>query len=89
MGLVSRSKQPFQFENIWLKANRFEEIICTWWDSYQVVGSPSFVLGRMLTFFKDLKKWNKDFWHISAQKQNHHGEFVGFRRGGGCPSIIH
>ena len=44
---------------MWLKDEGFVERVRSWWDSYNILGAPSFVLANKLKFLKnDLKKWN-------------------------------
>ena len=58
-GSFQRGRRPFRFENIWLKDEGFVERVRSWWDSYNILGAPSFVLANKLKFLKnDLKKWN-------------------------------
>jgi hypothetical protein len=58
-GNIQRRRRPFRFENMWLKAEGFVERVQSWWESYQVDGTPSFVLAHKLKALKgDLKKWN-------------------------------
>ncbi|KAG6637079.1 hypothetical protein CIPAW_11G155500 [Carya illinoinensis] len=42
-GIVS-GRRYFKFENMWLKDEGFVERVRRWWDSYNVSGTPSFVL---------------------------------------------
>jgi hypothetical protein len=54
---IKHGKQPFRFENMWLKAEGFEDKVKLWWDSYQFVGTPSYILANKLMALKlDLKK---------------------------------
>jgi hypothetical protein len=48
----------------------FAERVQSWWESYQVDGTPSFVLANKLKALEgDLKKWNDiEFGHITLQK---------------------
>uniref|UniRef100_A0A2N9FRM3 Reverse transcriptase domain-containing protein n=1 Tax=Fagus sylvatica TaxID=28930 RepID=A0A2N9FRM3_FAGSY len=66
-----RRRRPFHFENMWLKAKGFAERVQSWWESYQVDGTPSFVLAHKLKALKgDLKKWNDtEFRHLNLQKK--------------------
>jgi hypothetical protein len=46
---------------MWLKAEGFVDKIKNWWDSYQIQGTPSYILAFKLKALKeDLKKWNVD-----------------------------
>ena len=71
-GNIQRRRRPFRFENMWLMAEGFVEQVRSWWESYQVEGTPSFVFASKLKALKaDLKKWNETvFGHVNAQKQN-------------------
>ena len=69
-GSILRGRQPFRFENMWLKADGFLERVRNWWGSYQFSGIASFFLTNKLKALKgDLKKWNKDeFGHVTMKK---------------------
>uniref|UniRef100_A0A2N9I5C4 Reverse transcriptase domain-containing protein n=1 Tax=Fagus sylvatica TaxID=28930 RepID=A0A2N9I5C4_FAGSY len=56
---------------MWLKAAGFEDLVKEWWESYSMVGTPSFVFAAKLKALKvDLKKWNvTHFGHVSLQKK--------------------
>lgn len=46
----------FKFENMWLKANGFVELIRQWWRSYQLQDTPNFILtDKLKALKKDLK----------------------------------
>ena len=66
-GSIQRRKRPFRFENMWLKADCFADLVRSWWESYSVAGTPSFVFATKLKALKvDLKKWNEvEFRHVS------------------------
>ncbi|XP_022889505.1 uncharacterized protein LOC111405049 [Olea europaea var. sylvestris] len=60
-GETGGGRRPFRFEKMWLKVEGFREQVQTWWISYDVRGSPSFVLDQKLKSLKrDLKKWNEE-----------------------------
>ena len=65
-GSFQRGRRPFRFKNMWLKDEGFVEKVRSWWDSYNVLGAPSFVLANKLKLLKnDLKKWNMEvFGHV-------------------------
>jgi hypothetical protein len=66
-----RGNRPFRFENMWLKAEGFGELVQGWWDSYQIEGTPSFILAKKLKALKsDLKKWNDEVFGNVAHKRN-------------------
>jgi len=49
----------FKFENMWLKAKGFGDLVNQWLNSYQCFGTPCFVLAYKLKHVKlDLKRWN-------------------------------
>ena len=56
---------------MWLKAEGFGDRVKSWWDSYSVTSTPSYVFAYKLKALKaDLKIWNAtEFGHISMQKQ--------------------
>uniref|UniRef100_A0A2N9FU80 Reverse transcriptase domain-containing protein n=1 Tax=Fagus sylvatica TaxID=28930 RepID=A0A2N9FU80_FAGSY len=70
-GNLQRRRRPFRFENMWLKAEGFVERVRSWWESYQVEGTPSFVFANKLKALKvDLKKWNEtEFGNVNVQKK--------------------
>lgn len=70
-GNIQRKRRPFRFENMWLKAEGFTEKVQSWWDSYQVDGTPSYIFAQKLKALKgDLKKWNEtEFGNINLQKK--------------------
>uniref|UniRef100_A0A2N9GEX2 Reverse transcriptase domain-containing protein n=1 Tax=Fagus sylvatica TaxID=28930 RepID=A0A2N9GEX2_FAGSY len=70
-GVIRRGRRPFRFENMWLKVEGFGDRVKSWWESYSVTGTPSYVFANKLKALKaDLKIWNDtEFGHISMQKQ--------------------
>uniref|UniRef100_A0A2N9HT72 Reverse transcriptase zinc-binding domain-containing protein n=1 Tax=Fagus sylvatica TaxID=28930 RepID=A0A2N9HT72_FAGSY len=70
-GVIRRGRRPFRFENMWLKAEGFGDRVKSWWESYSVMGTPSYVFAYKLKALKaDLKIWNDiEFGHIFVQKQ--------------------
>jgi exonuclease III len=70
-GVIRRERRPFRFENMWLRAEGFGDQVKSWWDSYSVTSTPSYVFAYKLKALKaDLKIWNAtEFGHISMQKQ--------------------
>ena len=44
---------PFRFENMWLKDEGFVERVRSWWEFYNVLGAPSFVLANKLKLLKN------------------------------------
>ena len=54
---------------MWLKTEGFHEKVKLWWESYQFVGSPSYILFRKLLALKeDLRKWNKEEFRNVGEK---------------------
>ena len=52
-----RGKVPFKFENMWLKAEGFSDLIKKWWEEEEAVDFASYVLARKLKVVKEeLKK---------------------------------
>ncbi|KAG2700481.1 hypothetical protein I3760_07G232900 [Carya illinoinensis] len=60
----------FKFENMWLKVDGFVEKVRSWWASYQLLGTPSFILaGKLKALENDLRKWNLEvFGNINDQR---------------------
>lgn len=43
-----------------------------WWSSYQILGTPSFVLaGKLKVLKRDLKFWNAQFFSNLGNQKNH------------------
>ena len=60
-GGLRRGPSPFKFENMWLKAEGFKDLIGGWWQGIVVRGSPSYRLAVKLKGLKqNLKIWNKE-----------------------------
>ena len=60
-GLLGRGPLPFRFENMWLKADGFENLFNEWWQNIEVRGSRSYVLMENLKALTvKLRVWNKD-----------------------------
>ena len=72
VGIYTKAKKPFRFENMWLKDEGFFERVSSWWESYHFQGTPSFALANKLKMLKlDLKGWNvEEFGHIGLRVQN-------------------
>ncbi|RVW82108.1 Transposon TX1 uncharacterized 149 kDa protein [Vitis vinifera] len=61
VGGFSSGKSPFQFENMWLKIDGFQDLVRSWWNGYSVEGSSSHCIAEKLKALKkDLKNWNKE-----------------------------
>ena len=70
-GNIRRGRQPFRFENMWMKAADFLDRVEGWWGSYQFDGTPSFILAKKLRALKaDLKKWNVEVFGNVLFKKN-------------------
>ena len=69
-GFMQRGKSPFRFENMRLKGEGFTGRVQQWWNSYNVSGSPSFVLVQKLRLLKaDLRRWNvEEFGDVNFKK---------------------
>ncbi|KAH0986237.1 hypothetical protein GBA52_013414 [Prunus armeniaca] len=63
------SRPPFRFQQIWLKAPGFLQMVEQWWMSFSFHGCPMFVLSSKLRALKaKLKEWNwRDFGDINAK----------------------
>ena len=70
-GVVRRSRSAFKFENMWLKVEGFVDRVKHWWDGYNFVGSPSFILAKKLKALKaDFKKMEQGgVWCFGFQKE--------------------
>lgn len=69
---LSRGSHSFKFENMWLKAEGFVDMVKQLWDSYKFLGTPCFILANKLKRLKlDLKRWNKEvFDKIEGRKKS-------------------
>jgi endonuclease/exonuclease/phosphatase family metal-dependent hydrolase len=77
-GDFTRSRRPFRFENMWLKADGFKEKVKEWWDSYIFYGTPGYIMACKLKALKvDLKKWNEEvFGNVGVKKNKLMSELV-------------
>ena len=66
VGEVSRGRRPFKFDNMWLEADGFDDLLKYVWDELNVIGPSSFILAKKLNFLKTkLKQWNREvFGHF-------------------------
>ena len=81
-GLSGRGSLPFRFENMWVNADGFKNIINEWWPSNEVRGSGSYVLIEKLKALKvKLKIWNRQVFGRVDEREK-----VSFEEGGslGC-----
>ena len=51
-GGVRSGSTPFRFENVWLKADSFQDLLKIWWQGMLVQGSLSFILTKNLKKIK-------------------------------------
>ena len=72
VGIYTKAKKSFKFENMWLKDEGFLEWVSSWWESYLFQGTQSFSLANKLKMLKsDLKRWNvEEFSNIGLRVQN-------------------
>jgi len=49
---VPSVKRPFKFENMWLEAEGFSDLMKSFWGELNVSGFPSFLLAKKLKFLK-------------------------------------
>ena len=72
MGIYTKAKKSFKFENMWLKDEGFLEWVSSWWESYLFQRTQSFSLANKLKMLKsDLKRWNvEEFSNIGLRVQN-------------------
>ena len=58
---IRRDSIPFRFENMWLKEEEFKDLLKSWWQGFNFMGSCSFILAAKLKALKgNLKTWNKE-----------------------------
>ncbi|KAJ9701144.1 hypothetical protein PVL29_006475 [Vitis rotundifolia] len=69
-GGMRKGKNPFRFENMWLRVEGFMDKLKDWWQSYNFRGTPSFVLAKKLQALKyDLRMWDKEtLGNVSVRK---------------------
>ena len=82
-GGLRRGPSPFKFENMWLKAEGFKDLIEGWWQGIVVRGRPSYRLAVKLKGLKqNLKIWNKEVFgrlernKVEALQQVEHWDLV-------------
>ena len=60
-GGMRRGPTPFHFENLWLKAEGFQNLMEGWWQGMSFKGSANFIISRKFKEIKSLlKAWNGD-----------------------------
>ena len=58
---IRRGPTPFRFENMWLKAEGFKELVCSCWQGIDVRGNASYKLATKMKEIKQkLKVWNRE-----------------------------
>ena len=62
---------PFRFENMWLKADGFKDLVSEWWQSIEVSGVGNYILMEKIKALKvRLRRWNKeDFGRVKERKK--------------------
>ena len=70
-GQILGGKRLFRFENMWLKAEGFVDLVRGWWESNAFTGSSSFIMANKLKALKaDLKQWNVQvFGNVTLKQQ--------------------
>lgn len=65
------STSYFKFENMWVQAEGFLNHVKEWWNSYDAVGSPDFILVQKLKYLKqNISIWNREvFGKLEDQKR--------------------
>ncbi|XP_041015022.1 uncharacterized protein LOC121257839 [Juglans microcarpa x Juglans regia] len=79
---IRGGRRYFKFENMWLKSEGFVERVRQWWSSYQLQGTPSFVLaGKLKALKRDLKLWNmQSFGDLRENKKGKLKEILDIER---------
>ena len=69
-GGISFGPTPFRFENMWLKAEGFKELLKSWWQDLSFCGTHSYILAVKLKALKGLlKSCNKEvFDEVESRK---------------------
>ena len=64
---------------MWLKVEGFVDRVQQWWNGYNFVGLPGFILAKKLKALKaNLKKWNKEvFGDLAFRKKNLLADLMG------------
>ena len=62
-----------------MRVEGFVDRVQQWWNGYNFVGLPGFILAQKLKALKaDLKKWNKEFGDLAFRKKILLTELMGF-----------
>ena len=69
-GGITPGPSPFRFENMWMKAEGFKDLLKGWWQGLSLKGSASFIQAEKLKGLKgELKVWNKEvFGNVGNRK---------------------
>ena len=69
-GGIRSGPSPFRFENMWMKAEGFKDLLKGWWQGLSLKGSASFIQAEKLKGLKgELKVWNKEvFGNVGNRK---------------------
>ncbi|RVW23310.1 putative ribonuclease H protein [Vitis vinifera] len=60
-GRIRRGPSPFRFENMWLKADGFSDLLRGWWQEIEVRGRASVRLATKMKVLKHkIKVWNRE-----------------------------
>ncbi|KAG5616439.1 hypothetical protein H5410_016263 [Solanum commersonii] len=71
-------KSYFKFEKWWLNVEGFRDKVKEWWGSFNVTGSPDFILASKLSYLKKkLKEWSKENRGNWRVKKEHLLEQIG------------
>ncbi|WMV51255.1 hypothetical protein MTR67_044640 [Solanum verrucosum] len=71
-GSWKKNKSYFKFENWWLRTDGFTDRIREWWDSFDYIGTPDYILASKLKALKHkLKEWNRsEQGSLGQQRKN-------------------
>ena len=66
-----RGKNPFRFENMWLKSDEFVDRVDSWWNRHSFSHTPSYVFAKNLkTLKEDIIQWNRqEFGNVGHKKK--------------------
>ena len=69
-GGLRKGPSPFRFENMWLKADEFSDLLRGWWQGIEVRGRASVRLATKMKVLKHkIKVWNREvFGRLEANK---------------------
>ena len=70
-GGMVRGKNPFRFENMWLKSDEFVDRVDSWWNRHSFLRTPSYVFAKNLKALKeDIIQWNRqEFGNVGRKKK--------------------